>query len=1007
MLIPPPEQRPIAVRAFATTVAARPAPRYRPHDADIGPSAWTLVADVETTSDAAQQFRFGVSQLRRDSELVETALFYDPQTLTDDECSTLHAYAAKHGLAVYDVAEWIEGVFFAYVYDRNALYVGFNNPFDLSRLAIAHASARGAMRGGFTFTMTPNKYRPKVQVKHLSQSAAFVRFTVPAQPRAARSQRKRGQQRAARRGYFVDVKSTARALTAQSHSLHSLSHLLGTPHQKEESDEHGGPLTDEYLDYATNDVQVTWECFDALNHRYASFGLGTPIYRILSEASIGKATLRQMNIRPWRVVQPDVPPRLIGLILSTYYGGRAEIHIRRHVTRVLYCDFLSMYPTVCTLMGLWRYVIATGIRWEEGEEATADARRLLDTITLADLQDPKTWNRLTMLVQVHPDGDLFPVRTLYDGGSQYSIGVNYLTSQTPLWFTLADCIAAKIITGKAPTILAAIRFAPKRKQRGLRPVAIAGNPDYLIDPATDDGFKRMIDLRTQVKREKKGAQQYGNSERAARLDAEQLAMKITTNATSYGIPAELNVNDHDNLREYHCHGPGGEPFSTWVRHTEEPGAFFHPLLATLITGAARLMLAIAERLAVDEGITWAFCDTDSMAIARPEGMDDGKFLARAGQVRGWFTPLNPYTEQGPVFQIEDTNFRLDAGGKITDELDALYVVAISAKRYVLFTIDTKGRPVIRKASAHGLGHLRQPYGDQDAPKGIPAPALPLHEIGVARWQYDLWYRIVVAALAGQPERVRLDDLPGFEKRAASRYAATTPELLRWFRAYNADKSYREQVRPFGFMVAFPARHVALTGTGIPLDEDAPKRRRHKEVLDSPRVVAPFDPDPNVAAGNAFDRESGRPVDAGWLQTYREAVAQYHLHPEAKFTYGDYLDAGYATRRHIEATEIEHIGKEADRWEEQLYLGEDPEAQIVYGTVPEDEERLRGSVLRGARALTVRALARESGVSLGEVSAVRRGQGRPKRDTLIRLQAAILHLKGHRPQAAKSDARRAS
>jgi hypothetical protein len=52
---------------------------------------------------------------------------------------------------------------------------------------------------------------------------------------------------------------------------------------------------------------------------------------------------------------------------------------------------------------------------------------------------------------------------------------------------------------------------------------------------------------------------------------------------------------------------------------ENPGDFFHPLLGTLITGAARLMLAITERLLIDEGLDWVFCDTDSMAFAVPTG----------------------------------------------------------------------------------------------------------------------------------------------------------------------------------------------------------------------------------------------------------------------------------------------------------------------------------------------------------------------------------------------------
>jgi hypothetical protein len=79
------------------------------------------------------------------------------------------------------------------------------------------------------------------------------------------------------------------------------------------------------------------------------------------EASIGKALRREMGVRPWRETQPDFPPELVGITMSTYYGGRSEVHIRRQIVRVLYCDFVSMYPTVCTLMGLWRYVIAEGI----------------------------------------------------------------------------------------------------------------------------------------------------------------------------------------------------------------------------------------------------------------------------------------------------------------------------------------------------------------------------------------------------------------------------------------------------------------------------------------------------------------------------------------------------------------------------------------------------------------------------------------------------------------------
>ena len=75
-----------------------------------------------------------------------------------------------------------------------------------------------------------------------------------------------------------------------------------------------------------------------------------------------------MGVRPFREVQPDFPAHLIGKILSAYFGGRAEVRWRREIRQVLYCDFLSMYPTVCTLMGLWRFVTDKGVEWSDSTE---------------------------------------------------------------------------------------------------------------------------------------------------------------------------------------------------------------------------------------------------------------------------------------------------------------------------------------------------------------------------------------------------------------------------------------------------------------------------------------------------------------------------------------------------------------------------------------------------------------------------------------------------------------
>jgi hypothetical protein len=114
--------------------------------------------------------------------------------------------------------------------------------------------------------------------------------------------------------------------------------------------------------------------------------------------------------------------------------------------------------------------------------------------------------------------------------------------------------------------------------------------------------------------------------------------------------------------------------------------------------------------------------------------------------------------------------------------------------------------------------------------------------------------------------------------------------------------------------------------------------------DLPRPVSAYDRDLDKAAEGCFDRETDKPVPQDRLKSNRDALAQYHLHPESKFHNGDYTDRGFTRRRQVRAMVPEYIGKEANRWEEQYHLGLDSEAQTDYGLSPEGRER----VLEAAR-----------------------------------------------------------
>ncbi len=134
-----PESRSIAVRAYAVpksrdATSASSATRQRPPTAAIRPSEWSVVVDTETTIDAAQQLRFGVYQVRRGDALHEQGLFYDPDTLTDEERSILYNFAATHGLVIHVVADFIDEIFLRYLFDLRGSCIGFNLPWDISRL---------------------------------------------------------------------------------------------------------------------------------------------------------------------------------------------------------------------------------------------------------------------------------------------------------------------------------------------------------------------------------------------------------------------------------------------------------------------------------------------------------------------------------------------------------------------------------------------------------------------------------------------------------------------------------------------------------------------------------------------------------------------------------------------------------------------------------------------------------------------------------------------------------
>ena len=159
---------------------------------------------------------------------------------------------------------------------------------------------------------------------------------------------------------------------------------------------------------------------------------------------------------------------------------------------------------------------------------------------------------------------------------------------------------------------------------GLRPITLRGAVPF--DPRRDDFFRKVIEERKRL-----ASNAALSPQERQRLDK---ALKVLANATSYGIFAEMLREESTKKIAVTCYGIDPKSFHCSVLNAECPGEHCFPPLASLITAAARLMLALLERCVSELGGTYAMEDTDSMAIVATQ---------RGGLIE---SPSGPYRMNG-------------------------------------------------------------------------------------------------------------------------------------------------------------------------------------------------------------------------------------------------------------------------------------------------------------------------------------------------------------------------
>jgi hypothetical protein len=219
-----------------------------------------------------------------------------------------------------------------------------------------------------------------------------------------------------------------------------------------------------------------------------------------------------------------------------------------------------------------------------------------------------------------------------------------------------------------------------------------------------------------------------------------------------------------------------------------------------------------------------------------------------------------------------------------------------------------------------------------------------------------------------------------DRPALSRITISSPELLKPFEQLNKGKPYAEQIKPFNFLLSaqvaplgYPAcvdpAHFHLIA---PYESDP--RRWHKL-----KWADRYSSKPYVITTSAAALYGGNTVR---VKTYRDVVAEYGTHPEAKSLGPDGKVCGRQTvgllqRRPVTRGSLTWLGKESNRLEEvEAGLVHDPEE--VYTEYADPREDLwQTTVLPVLRQMPLRVLAEQAGLSERQVRAIRNGHAMPR------------------------------
>ena len=833
------KEMPISLRCYSDTY--KPAKSAVFHNNENANNGMVMTLNVEAADNQDQKLRFGSAAVWINEKLYRICLFYD-ETLDERKIKKVKEFGEKLQkqrenciVTVLPKTEFVTKIFYPYVYEARAKLVGFDLPYQISRLATSWGRAR-KMQDAFSMKLVKDNPRlPAVRIKSIGSNSAMIQFVTPLRKK---SEKKSIPTHKVYRGCFVDLKTLAYVTT--NNSFDAMDEVAKTFDVE----------VQHFRDAIQENVQgtlVLYKTFCKIASVLQDTFLVRPneINRLYSPASIGKLYLERLNVKPFLEKNPEFPREVMGYLMSAYYGGRVETRIRKTPVKVTCLDFTAMYPTMFCLQDMYKFLISEKIKTVD---STQDAQKFLDEITLEDIARKETWKKMAVLCKVRPEDNMvLPVRSAYETGKKaQNIGVNYLksTDGTCLWYALADLTASKLLTGKTPMIEEAISFVSHGIDGNLPDEKIEICNGVAANPRKNNFIQKLVEKRLEIKQDSQN-----------NLDEIiQNTIKIVANTASYGDYIQVNTeparqNDDNNNDGFVTVYGNGKPFAVDTKTIvmkETPARHFNPIIGTFLTAGARLVLAAAESIVLqnnEDGYV-AYMDTDSIFVS-PQ---------HATQVQEFFQKLNLYNNKDvSMFKIETENEKT---------LENVTFYGISSKRYVLYDCD-ENNFTIHKCTLHGLGHLL--------------------DVDEKQWWYD------ILAMHYSPEK-KQEILGRYEHRfAVSKLGITTPNVLEKF----------SKLRPF---------NKILLGAGCKKDADGNVVMPTVPYLDSnKRQYIHHMEFTDYSTGSNYPTDDSLDTSLYW-KSLNEMLDDYANHKEVK-SGGDIVGLLPRLRMKIGKNTIKFVGKE--------------------------------------------------------------------------------------------------